>query len=171
MVAFLVLSWLFKPHLRRLSSTNPKYLAWSLKERLQLFKMGGLSCGILYIFVNRTSSVFEGFTPSPFAIVHSDSILSLAVIRSLSVCGYFPLKMMATSSAYATTLQPPPSRIRSSLFTAIFHKRGDSTPPCGVPLFTGLRSLVWLWPFCLSAIYGFASPLAAQPLVLWEILL
>jgi len=103
--------------------------------------MGGLSCGILYLFVNRTSSVFEGFTPSPFAIVHSDSILSLAVIRSQSVCGYFPLKMMATSSAYASTLQPPPSRIRSSLFTAIFHRRGDSTPPCGVPLFT---SLVWV---------------------------
>jgi len=29
----------------------------------------------------------------------------------------------------------------NSLFTAIFHKRGDSTPPCGVPLFT---SLVWV---------------------------
>jgi len=69
MVAFLVLSWLFKPHLRRLSSTNPKYLERSLKGRLQLFKMGGLSCGILYLFVHRTSSVFEGFTPSPFAIV------------------------------------------------------------------------------------------------------
>jgi len=39
----------------------------------------------------------------------------------------FPIKMKATSSAYATTLQP-----------AIFHKRGDSTPPCGVPLFTSL---------------------------------
>jgi len=50
MVAFLVLSWLFKPHLRR--STNPKYLPWSLKERLQLFKMGGLCWGILYLFVN-----------------------------------------------------------------------------------------------------------------------
>jgi len=49
--------------------------------------------------------------------------------------------MMVTSSAYATTLQPPPSRIRSSLFTAIFQKRGDSRPPCGVPLFT---SLVWV---------------------------
>jgi len=88
MVAFLVLSWLFKAHLRRLYSTNPKYLAWSLKERLQLLKMGGLSCGILYLFVNRTSFVFEGFTPSPFAIVHSDSILSLAFIRSQSVCDY-----------------------------------------------------------------------------------
>jgi len=96
---------------------------------------------MLYIYVNRTSSVIEGFTPSPFAIVHSDSILSLAVIRSQSVCIYFLLKMMATSSAYATTLPPPPSRIRSSLFTAIFHRRGDSTPPCGVPLFT---SLVWV---------------------------
>jgi len=64
MVAFLVLSWLFKPHLRCLSNTNPKYLARSLKERLQLFRIGGLSCGILYLFVKRTSSVFEGFTPS-----------------------------------------------------------------------------------------------------------
>jgi len=59
----------------------------------------------------------------------------------ICVCGYFPLKMMATSSAYATTLQTPPSRIRSSLFTAIFHRRGYSTPPCGTPLFT---SLVWV---------------------------
>jgi len=84
--------------------------------------MGGLRCGILYLFLNRTSSVFEGFTPSPFAIVHSDCTLSLAVIRSQSDCGYFPLKMMVTSSA-------------------IFHRRGDSTPPCGVPLFT---SLVWV---------------------------
>jgi len=114
---------------------------FSLKERLQLFKMGGLSFGVLYLFVNRTSSVFQGFTPSPFAIVHSDSILSLAVIRSQSVCGYIPLKMMATSSAYATALQPPPSRICSSLCTAIFHRRGDSTPPCVVPLLT---SLVWV---------------------------
>jgi len=48
---------------------------------------------------------------------------------------------MATSSAYATNLQPPPSRIHSSLFTAIFHRRGDSNPPCEVPLFT---SLVWV---------------------------
>jgi len=46
--------------------------------------------------------------------------------------------MIATSSAYATTLQPPPSRIRSSLLTAIFHKMGDSTPPCWVPLLTSL---------------------------------
>jgi len=52
MVAFLVLSWLFKPHLGRLSNTNPKYLARSLKERLQLFRIGGLSCGVLYLFVN-----------------------------------------------------------------------------------------------------------------------
>jgi len=80
MVAFLVLFLLFKPNLRRLSSTSPKYPAWSLKERLQLFRMGGLSCGILYLFVNRTSSVFEGFNPSPFAIVLSDSVLNLAVI-------------------------------------------------------------------------------------------
>jgi len=104
-----------------------------------LFRIG--DCGILYLFVNRASSVFEGFTQSPFSIVHSDSILSLAVIRLQSVCGYFPLKIMATSSAYATTLQPPPSRIRSSLFNAIFYRSGDSTPPCGVPLFT---SLVWV---------------------------
>jgi len=96
--------------------------------------MGGLSYGILYQFVNRTSSVFEGFTPSPFSIVYSDSILSLVVIRSQSVCGYFPLNMMATTSAYATTLQPPPS-------TSIFHRRNDSTPPGGVPPFT---SLVWV---------------------------
>jgi len=48
---------------------------------------------------------------------------------------------MATSSAYATTLQPPSSRIRRSLFTAIFHRRGDSTPPLWVSLFT---SLVWV---------------------------
>jgi len=96
---------------------------------------------ILYIFVNRTSSVFEGFTPSPFSIVHSDIVFCLAVIRSQTVCAYFPLNMIATSSAYATTFQPPPSRIRRSLFTAIFYKRGDSTPPCGVPLFT---SLVWV---------------------------
>jgi len=106
-----------------------------------LFRIGGLSCGILYLFVNRTSSIFEGITPSPFCIVHFDSIFSLAVIRSQSACGYFPLNMIATSSAYATTLEPPPYRIRSSLFTAIFHRRGDSTPPCGVPLFT---SLVWV---------------------------
>jgi len=127
MVAFLVLSWLFKPHLSRLSNTNPKYLAWSLKERLQSFRIGPLSCGILYLFVNRTSSVFEGFTPSPFSIVHSDSIFSLAVIGSQIFCGYFLLNIIATSSAYATTLQPPPSIIRRSLFTAIFQRRGDST--------------------------------------------
>jgi len=49
MVTFLVFSWLFKPHLWRLSNTYLKYLAWSLKERLQLFRMVGLSCGILYL--------------------------------------------------------------------------------------------------------------------------
>jgi len=56
MVAFLVLFWVFKPHLRSLSNTNLKYLAWSLKDRLQLFKIVWLSCGILYLFVNRTGS-------------------------------------------------------------------------------------------------------------------
>jgi len=44
------------------------------KERLQLFRIGGLSFGILYLFVNRTSIVFEGLIPSLFSIVHSDSI-------------------------------------------------------------------------------------------------
>jgi len=139
MVAFLVLSWLSPIWDAYLILTPSIWL--DRYKRLLLFKIGGLSCGILCRCVNRTSSVVEGFTLSPFAIVRSDSILSLAVIRSQSVCGYFPLKMMATSSAYATTLQPPPSIILSSLFTAIFHRRGDSTPPCGVPLFT---CLVWV---------------------------
>jgi len=49
--------------------------------------------------------------------------------------------MMASSNAYATTLQPLSSRIRSSLFTVICHRRGDITRPYGVPLFT---SLVWV---------------------------
>jgi len=48
--------------------------------------MGGLSCGVLYLFVSRTSSVFEGFTPSPFCfneipVITSGSVL--AVIGAL----------------------------------------------------------------------------------------
>jgi len=59
-------------------------------------------------------------------------------MRSQSVCGYFPLQMMATSSCVWLNLTTSSFQNPN---TAIFHRRGDSTPPCEMPLFT---RLIWV---------------------------
>ncbi|KNC34586.1 hypothetical protein FF38_09399 [Lucilia cuprina] len=110
------------------------YLAPSDKFSSTPFNFGNLKLSILYLLVKSTSSVFNGLTPNPFVPSQFDKSLSAASMTSLIVGRNFPLVRITTSSAYATIFLPLDSKILRTELTASNQSRGESTPPCGIPL-------------------------------------
>lgn len=116
-----------------LSRVRPRYLTVELSCRVVLPIFGATHPFVFLLRVNRTISVLSGCIVRPFAMHHSDAILSPSCVF-LQICvRSLPVIRIVPSSEYACVYMFILFSLFSSSSTTRHHKMGESTPPCGHP--------------------------------------
>ena len=138
-LAFLILPREFSFQRSFLSRITAKNFALLLKLRRIFPTRGGVSCGILYLQLNKTNSVFMELIDNPQDSVQDESSFNALLIRFHKVCGHLPFRTITTSSAYAIVSYLFDSMSPSNSLITRTHSNGESTPACGVPLLTHLQ--------------------------------
>src|SRR5260221_1144382 len=116
-----------------LSRVTPRYLAESFHSNSIL-----LSCRLLHFhfsfFVKTTATDLLALNLRPWLFPQVETWSSACCVLLMSESRTGPPAMSTRSSAYPFALTGPWSKSDNTPSKARFHKTGDSTPPCGVPL-------------------------------------
>src|SRR3978361_2175997 len=81
------------------SSTTPRYFTSFFRQTRVSLILGRIILSSFLFFVNKTISVFAGFTDSERSVHHFSTIFKAPCIRLQSTLSYLPVSRIARSSA------------------------------------------------------------------------